>query len=299
MSKPVANKPFHLIDRKSGPKNSVTETDVCQFICVLEANIKLHDSWKEYLPISWQPKNVAYRGFADANKADIAASIDGMLINIAGYSPPPLLRAITQRCKSLGEVWDLVRKWAGIQTSGLRLLNYSRLQNTWDSSGDITAAEFYYVLRDNMEDTLLTVNGKVKHEQQLNTVDEVLTPSLESVVVKDWLIAIGGQQLFEHICRVYSKDLEQETLASIQDRISQNLEALITDVEATTNYIQVAKTFSRINLRQSGFNRRGSGRARGNFRGNFRRGTARGAKIEPRQDQEVGENKRHEHPQRR
>ena len=75
-----------------------------------------------------------------------------------------------------------------------------------------------------MEDTLLTVNGKVKHEGLPTTENEVMTPALESVVVKYWIVAIDGQTLFEHSGRVYSKDLEQETLASVQDRISQNLD---------------------------------------------------------------------------
>ena len=129
-----------------------------------------------------------------------SASIDGMLVYIAGYSPPPLLMAFTQRCRSLLKVWNLIRKWAGVQNSGLKLLSYSRLQNSWDPAGDTTAADFFYVLRDTMEDTLLTVRGNVKHKNQENTEDEVMTPALESVVVKDWIIAIGGQAFFEHVC---------------------------------------------------------------------------------------------------
>ena len=46
-TKQVCNKPFYLTDRKAGSKNTVAETDVCQFVSVLEANIKLNEKWKE------------------------------------------------------------------------------------------------------------------------------------------------------------------------------------------------------------------------------------------------------------
>ena len=68
-SKNVCNKPFYLVDRKSGPKNSVTDTDICQFISVLEANIRLNDGWKGVMRLEWKPKSVNNRGFQDAEAA--------------------------------------------------------------------------------------------------------------------------------------------------------------------------------------------------------------------------------------
>lgn len=47
-----------------------------------------------------------------------------------------------------------------------------------------------------MEDTLLTVSGKVKCEDLANETDEMMTPALESIVVKDYLVTISGQSLF-------------------------------------------------------------------------------------------------------
>ena len=261
----VTNKPFHLVDRKAGPKNTVTETDICQFISVLESNIRLNDKWKTLYSCNWKPKNTDNRGFTGDDKEDKAANVDSMLTYVASYTPPTLLRAIIQRSCSLGEGGDLVRKWAGVHISGLKLLGYSRLQNSWDPAGDTSPIEFFYILRDCMEDTLLVKDGKVKNEGRAQTTDEEMTPALESVIVKDWLNAVGGPALFEHICRVFSKDLEYETLSSIQDRISQNLDSLMLDVESQTNYVQVAKTFSDFNRQSS----RGS-RSRG------RQGTSRG-----------------------
>ena len=242
--KPVCNKPFYLVDRKAGPRNTVSETDVCQFVSVLEANLRLNEKWREVMRENWHPKSTEDRGFIGADKATKAVNVDGMLAYVAGYAPPPLYRAIEQRCRSLDEVWKLIRRWAGIQTSGLKLLTYSRLVNSWDPSGDLTPNEFYYILRDCMEDTLLIKNGKVKHNNVNQDEDEEMTPALESVIVKDWLIAIGGQNLFEHCCRVYAKDLETETIATVQERIAQNLETLMIDVEANENVVKISKSFS-------------------------------------------------------
>ena len=64
------------------------------------------------------------------------------------------------------------------------------------------------VMCDCMEDTLLSRAGVVGHKKITQEKDEEITPVLGSVVIKDWLIALGGQRLFEHCCQVYAKDPE-------------------------------------------------------------------------------------------
>ena len=58
-----------------------------------------------------------------------------------------------------------------------------------------------------------------------------MTPCLNSIVVMDWVEAIGGAHLVEHFHRVYRKYLETVTLGSLQSRISKNLDSLIHEVE--------------------------------------------------------------------
>ena len=166
-----------------------------------------------------------------------------MLAYIASYSPKHLLREITERCESLEDVWKLLRKWAGIQESGLKVLEYSRMQITWDPSGDISPSEFYYALLDTMQDVLLIKDGSVRYNQKPNTENEDMTPTLKSMVVKDWLVSMGGQQLFEHVCRVYAKDLEVSTLADIQHRIAQNLDSLTNDIESMSGTVKALRIF--------------------------------------------------------
>ena len=107
---------------------------------------------KEFIRDSWQLKNVAYRGFSESDRASQVADVDGLLSNVARYSPPSLFRALELRCRSLSEVWDLIRSgWSP---------NFSLTQGSkvWDPSGSMTRNKFY-VLRVGMQDTLLMKNG--------------------------------------------------------------------------------------------------------------------------------------------
>ena len=94
-----------------------------------------------------------------------------------------------------------------------------------------TKQEFYYRLRDAMEDTLILGKDNITDDGKVVTEDEDMTPTVKSMVVLDWLDAIGGPPLVEHVHRVYAKELETNTLASLQSRIWKNMTALMREVE--------------------------------------------------------------------
>ena len=102
-AKPPTNKPFFLADRKSGPKNNVSETDICQFIQILTSNIRLNEKWARFLQadVQWKPQRSENRGFLGAEAAQKAANLEAMLAYISSYSPKHLLREITERSTSL------------------------------------------------------------------------------------------------------------------------------------------------------------------------------------------------------
>ena len=121
------------MERKTGPRNNVSETDICQFVQILTTNIRLNEKWSKFTQANaeWKPHRVLNRGFLDDTAETDAANVDAMLAYIASYSPKHLLREITERSTSLSSIWALLRKWAGIQPTGLKLLEYSRMQNMW------------------------------------------------------------------------------------------------------------------------------------------------------------------------
>ena len=80
-----------------------------------------------------------------------------------------------------------------------------------------------------MEDSLLKTRangGTVRYQGEFPTEDEELSPTVESIVVSDWLLTLGGAPLQDLVVRVYAKDLETESLADLRDRITDNLESL-------------------------------------------------------------------------
>ena len=51
----------------------------------------------------------------------------------------------------------------------------------------------------------------------------------------DWMDALGGVKLVDHTFRVFSKELETESLADLRQRISDNLPSLTSEAEAEIN----------------------------------------------------------------
>jgi len=114
---------------------------------------------------------------------------------------------------------------------------YYKLRRTYDPAGDITPTDFYYTLRSVKQECLLkgaASGGNVTFQGQVPVEDEVLTATLESDIVADWLEAIGGGQLLEYVMKVFSDDLKKETLYDLYPRISDHLESLKIDMNLTS-----------------------------------------------------------------
>ena len=227
-----------LEEKKEGPKQTISETTVSKWEGCLLTNIRKEERW---LPLiapnyEWRPKKVANRGAATA------ASIDSMLEYIAQYAPNCLYRDITIRSTSVKGIWLLVRNWAGIKTSGCYQQKYHQVKRSYDPTGNISPTDFYFILRNCKEDCLMKCQesgGVVTFQGALPTEDEELIPTLESDIVADWLEALGGPELLEHVFRVFSKDLERETLADLRQRISDNLETLQSELSLQANLNRV------------------------------------------------------------
>ena len=112
-------KPYKL-DELKATKNVVTEADVNQWREIIMLHVNNDATWKPLVKINWAKKSAVNRGFdtgdaaADSLKA---TTIQAMLTFIGTYSPTTTFKEITTRCKSLGEVWEIIRRWAGIVAS--------------------------------------------------------------------------------------------------------------------------------------------------------------------------------------
>ena len=224
-------KPFYLEDKKEGPSQTISDATYTKWQGSILANIRKEDKWTPFLTTNWSPKRIPNRGFNTNTAVADAKQVDLMLAYLAQYAPGVLYRDITQRATSLASVWEVIRQWAGLKSSGSKHYTYYQLKETYDRKEDLSYNDFFFALRNAKEDCLLLSGdngGKVKFNGALPTADEDLTPTLESDIVLDWLHALGGVKLVDHIFRTFSKELETEALADLRQRISECLPACLT-----------------------------------------------------------------------
>ena len=228
-----SSKVFNLEDRKRHNGKAITEVDIFQWKSVLLEELRKNTKFNNILvpTATWQSSRVTNRGFTGNDAQTSCKNVEDMLTKISSLAPSCLVRAILNRTTCLQDVWSLIYEWAGIQITGSKHLDYYRIKNSYSPTSDETKQEFFYRLRDAMEDTLLPANTDVTQYGRQITTEEDMTPCINSLVVMDWIDAIGGSILVEHIHRVYAKDLESVTLGSLQSRISKNLDSLIHEIE--------------------------------------------------------------------
>ena len=233
MSSYKSTKVFNLEDKKRQSGKPITEVDIFQWKSVLLEELRKNTHFNTLLvpTATWTSPKTENRGFNGNDASTSAKRLEDMLTKISSLAPSCLVRAILNRTTCLQDIWSLVYEWAGIQTTGSKHLDYYRIKRSWSSSSDETKQEIFYRLRDALEDTLLSSDTDIKEFGKNITEDEDMSPCLNSLVVMDWLDAIGGSVLVEHIHRVYGKDLETSTLGSLQSRISKNLDSLLHEIE--------------------------------------------------------------------
>ena len=247
-----SSKVFNLDDKKRNKGKPITEVDIFQWKSVLLEELRKNKDFNNLLlpTATWKPPKTTNRGFTGDDAQTSSKRVDDMLTKISSLAPSCLVRAIINRTSCLQDIWALVCEWAGIQTTGSKHLDYYRIKKSWNPTGDETKQEYFYRLRDAMEDTLLTSDTDVKEFGKEITVDEDMSPCINSLVVMDWIDAIGGAPLIEHIHRVYAKDLESSTLGSLQSRISKNLDSLLHEIDeqqlATANRTEVMNKISNL-----------------------------------------------------
>ena len=230
---------FNLEERKNTSGTAITEVDIFQWKNTLIDNLKRDPEFREFCTDTarWDFENVENRGFQDTVQGDgiaatKASSVHSMLTKIASYAPKSIVREITRRTKSLNDIWNIAREWAGIQSSGAKHLEYYKTKMSYlKVDKEETKQEFFYRLRDAMEDTLIRSSDNITDDGQAVNINEDMTPAVKSLVVLDWLDAIGGPRLVEHVHRVYAKELETCTLSSLQPRMWKNMESLMRECD--------------------------------------------------------------------
>ena len=290
-------KVFNLEERKNS-LGAITEVDVFQWRNTILDNISRNADYTEHCKESstWGTDKIKDRGFEDDIEGDgtgkkKADQVNSMLTYIAAYAPKAVVREITRRSTRLSDIWNVVREWGGIYTTGSKYLEYYRTRMSYSKDGkDESPQEFFYRLRDSMEDSLIMAKDHITDDGKLITTDEDMTPALRSMIVLDWLDAVGGPPLVQHVHRVFAKDLESATLASIQTRIWKNIEALLKESQeepeelirqCDTKIETIARQVKSMNIR------RGTGmRGKRSFQNGMNRDNSRSFRSFPEKQQD-------------
>ena len=240
---------FNLEERKT-TSGAITEIDIFQWQQTLLDNLRREPDYANHCQTSskWGAEKEINRGFESDEGEDGETGkqkcdkVDSMLIKIASYAPRAIVREITKRSTCLHDIWETAKDWAGIRSTGTKHLDYYKVKNSYQKEDkDETPQEFFYRLKDAMEDTLIQRKDNIYEYGDLIQEDEQMTPTVNSLVVLDWLESLGGPRLIEHVYRIYAKELETTTLASLQNRIWKNLPSLQKDIEDTESLYKISQ----------------------------------------------------------
>ena len=113
------------------------------------------------------------------------------------------------------------------------LLSYYQACNSFNPH-EISYTDYYYKLFNLKEDCMLRRDGRIKCEGEDVLVDKIMSSADKSQVLLDWLHAIGGSALVEHVFQVYSKDLEGETLHDLKQHLLDSIMRLKIEAEKRT-----------------------------------------------------------------
>ena len=150
-----------------------------------------------------------------------------MLGQIANYCPIISRKTITHNSTSIDNIWQTIRSHFGFQSTGAHFLNLAEFKLEQEERPE----DLFQCLTAFFEDNLLTTNGGLKHQGEIPTEDEEMTPSLENMVVLLWLKLIH-KDLPRLVKQHYGTELRSQTLASIKPEISQALDSLLDELRS-------------------------------------------------------------------
>lgn len=197
---------------------------------------------------------------ARVSKETKCVQVDMMLDQVANWADVIPRNDITKDCESLDDVWQTIRRYYNLETTG------SLLNQAWNlvRQPDETPQALYSRLKQLYDDNLLRAQGLTHLGSQL-TEDEEITPTLQNTIVLHWLELLHPR-LRDVVTQRFSAELRDKTYATIFPEISRSINDLI--AEATTGASVMRFTSS---------SRRGYGRGRQTFRDNsFRSDRGRG-----------------------
>ena len=196
---------------------------------------------------TWAKKTVRnpLRGFVDDEEgltaAEKVANLHRMLGVISQWVPVFLCTDIVDNSTSLDAVWRSVRKYYGFQQSETQFIKFSQI--VWED-GERPERLFQRILA-HLQDNLLRSDSSLRHDGELPTYNEEMSPSLERMAVLRWLELIHPS-LLSLVMRTFAYDLQRMTLKDLQPQICDALDGFLEelrqdDIKASRVYTPAAE----------------------------------------------------------
>lgn len=188
----------------------------------------------------WEKKSktLPCRGFTDdadpvpavqrRTKERKPAMLELMLGQIANYCPVISRHSIVRNSTSIDSIWQAIRLHYSFQCTGAHFIDFAAIKREPDKRPE----DLYQRLMAFTDDNLLRKDSGISHMGDAVTEDDELTPSLENFVVLMWLRLIHAD-LPKLVKQRYGTELRSRTLASIKPEISQALDSLLDELQAS------------------------------------------------------------------
>ena len=159
------------------------------------------------------------------SKKEKAEEVELMLEQIANYAECILREDITEECASLDDVWQTVKMFYNLQSSGALLNQCWNIQKLPDESPQA----LYSRLKQTYYENLITKNTLI-HKDGVLPYDEEMSPTLSNTIVLHWL-EILHPKLRNLVTQKFAIDLRKVTYATLFPEISRSIDCLLEELD--------------------------------------------------------------------
>lgn len=190
------------------------------------------------------------RGFmSDTTRGGVTASqkverLEQMLSYIASYVPVFIREDIVRNSTSLDSVFKIIRNYYSIKRSETNFMKY--LQIVWEPNE--RPERLYQRLRFHLQSNLLRADDGMLHNGKVVTVDEVMSPTVERLIVLRWMELIHSK-LQPMVARTFAYDCQRMSSKDLQPMIRDGLDGLL-------EQLKTEETMSSANAIRTDYNSR-------------------------------------------
>ena len=181
--------------------------------------------------LKWtKAKSDSTRGLAATetkSAEDRAEDLEQMLGCIANFCTVIARNSIIYDSKGLDDIWQKIRLYYGFHTSGANFLDFSNIKLEAGERNETLYQRMSAFINDN----LLRADGNLTHDDEDITTDEVVSPTLENLIVLLWLEKLHPR-LPALVKQKYATSLRSKTLYSLKPEISMAIPSLLEEAQS-------------------------------------------------------------------